>query len=331
MQADAKKFIITISLCAMLAVNPVLATAPENDEDLGNTHEVYVESSLNKAKSGIAGVAYVNRMVDAAGGAAAAAEAHAAAAGTHAIAAGESADAAQTAADEAKEALSGKVNVAQGAGNKKRAMVTNADGTVYPGYISNDMISPNAINVDRLNISGTLNGNGILMGSFVTDTFVDSSGRTHTTTGVALKWLGSQGRGVLISSSTDDFEWLSLSGDSLLVTDGSGNLTTKTGDGYFRSVRDASGNVSFGFDELTIDDIAVDDNITGDGVLMLKNGKIYYNTYDPRGDQENTVLTRMPDGTIGWQKVKTQNTDAVIGAVPVGSKESTTYGAFWIE
>ncbi len=330
MQADAKKFMITISLCAMLAVNPVLATAPENDEDLGNVHEVYVESSLNKATNGIASVGYVNRMVDAAGGAATRAEEHAAAAGEYAIAAGESADAAQTAAGEAKEALSGKVNVAQGAGNKNKAMVTNADGTVYPGYISNDMISTSTINADRLNISGTLNGNpGVLMGAIVTDTFVDGSGNTHTSTGVALKWLGSQGLGVLVSS-TGDLKWQSLSGNSLVVTDGSGNLTTLSGDGYFRSVRDTSGNLSFGFDELSFYDIAVEDSLTGDAVLMLKNGKFNYDVYS-YGAYPNTVLTRMPDGTIGWQKVKTQNTDAVIGAVPVGSKDSTTYGAFWIE
>ena len=132
MPYDVKRFIFSVSLCAMLAVNPVLATTPTNDEDLGTTHDVYVESTLNQATNGIAGVSYVNRMVNAAGNAADAAEAHAAAAGAHALSAAQS-------ADEAHKVLADKVNIDQGASNM--AMVTDDKGTVYPGYITNDMIA----------------------------------------------------------------------------------------------------------------------------------------------------------------------------------------------
>ncbi|MBO5739957.1 MAG: hypothetical protein J6R52_02735 [Alphaproteobacteria bacterium] len=133
MPYDVKRFIFTVSLCAMLAVNPVLATVPTNDEELGTTHDVYVESTLNQATNGIAGVSYVNRMVNAAGNAADAAEAHAAAAGAHALSAAQS-------ADEAHKVLANKVNIDQGADKKNLAMVTDDKGTVYPGYISTDMI-----------------------------------------------------------------------------------------------------------------------------------------------------------------------------------------------
>ncbi|MBO5739842.1 MAG: hypothetical protein J6R52_02130, partial [Alphaproteobacteria bacterium] len=141
MPLEARKFIFTVSLCAMLAANPVLATAPTNDEDLGTTHDVYVESTLNQATNGIAGVSYVNRMVNAAGNAADAAEAHAAAAGAHALSAAQS-------ADEAHKVLADKVNIDQGASNK--AMVTDDKGTVYPGYITNDMIDDNAVTADKI-------------------------------------------------------------------------------------------------------------------------------------------------------------------------------------
>ena len=133
MPYDVKRFIFSVSLCAMLVANPVLATTPTNDEDLGTTHDVYVESTLNQATNGIAGVSYVNRMVNAAGNAADAAEAHAAAAGAHALSAAQS-------AAEAHKVLADKVDIAQGADNKNKAMVTDGEGTVYPGYITKGMI-----------------------------------------------------------------------------------------------------------------------------------------------------------------------------------------------
>ena len=134
MPYDVKRFIFSVSLCAMLAVTPALATAPTNDEDLGTTHDVYVESTLNQATNGIAGVSYVNRMVNAAGNAAELAEGHAAAAGAHALSAAQS-------AAEAHKVLADKVNIDQGADNKNMAMVTDEDGSVYAGYITNDMIA----------------------------------------------------------------------------------------------------------------------------------------------------------------------------------------------
>ena len=148
MPYDVKRFIFSVSLCAMLAANPVLATAPTNDEDLGTTHDVYVESTLNQATNGIAGVSYVNRMVNAAGNAADAAEAHAAAAGAHALSAAQS-------ADEAHKVLADKVSIDQGEVNKNKVMVTNASGYVAPGYITNDMINSDEVSAGQPLVSRT--------------------------------------------------------------------------------------------------------------------------------------------------------------------------------
>ncbi len=135
---DTKKFTLFISLCAVFAVNPVLANAPNSDSDLGTDHNVYVEhteanGTLPKvegyATNGIASVSYVNRMVDAAGNAADAAEKHAAAAGAYAISAAGS-------ADEAKGALSDKLDKALGASNANKVMITDTSGKVVPVVIT---------------------------------------------------------------------------------------------------------------------------------------------------------------------------------------------------
>ena len=148
MTYDVKRFIFSVSLCAMLAATPALATAPGENESVGTAHEVYTE--LSESVNGIAGVSYVNRMVNAAGNAADAAEAHAAAAGAHALSAAQS-------ADEAHEVLKDKVNIEQGADNKNKVMVTDGEGTVYPGYIKPDMIeTPEEMHMVDVPILGTV-------------------------------------------------------------------------------------------------------------------------------------------------------------------------------
>ncbi len=101
------KFVFAVSLVAMLAVSSAWANAPGNGESVGDAHEVYGES-LSEEATGIAGVSYVNRVVNKAGASATAAEAHAAAAGASALAAAESAKKAAESADKANTALAGK-------------------------------------------------------------------------------------------------------------------------------------------------------------------------------------------------------------------------------
>ena len=134
-----KKFVFTVSLCAMLAANPVLAvTNPVEAKagafsgEVGKVGTVYSDWA-GRADSGIAGVTYVNSAVDAAGNAAQWAENHAAAA----------AQSAKSAADSAAQAAS-KVAIAQGTDNKNKAMVTDAEGSVYAGYVAPDMIKGGA-------------------------------------------------------------------------------------------------------------------------------------------------------------------------------------------
>ncbi len=204
MQADAKKFMITISLCAMLAVNPVLAFAADEYDYTGDglktDHSSDFVIDVNSLPTvGIASVSYVNNVVEQAGNAAVHAEEHAAEAGKYAISAGESADAAQTAADEAKEALSGKVNVEQGADNKNRAMVTDEDGTVYPGYITSDMIETTA----RQGLVLKTDGKGNVFWGEVT-----SSGIANDTIGPHnISGAGSYCKGCTLISDNSSVQW----------------------------------------------------------------------------------------------------------------------------
>ena len=282
MPLEARKFIFTVSLCAMLAVNPVLATAPTNDEDLGTTHDVYVESTLNQATNGIAGVSYVNRMVNAAGNAAAAAEGHAAAAGAHALSAAQS-------ADEAHKVLADKVNIDQGADKKNLAMVTDDAGSVYPGYIDTDMIEDNAITTKKIgnyavtsaNISsGAITAGHIAYGAVTSDNInrgaigfkhIDSDNYLEfNTTGVLLG----------VSGVDEGLTWISPS------------------TGYSSVLLANNGEIEWG--KISAHMISGE---TGKGqALIIK-------------DKEGT--------TVGWGKV--------IGMVPVGSADATTYGQFWIE
>jgi hypothetical protein len=104
------------------------------------------------------------------------------------------------------------------------------------------------------------------------------------------------------------------------------------GTGVLQKTIDRYGIPGFQFGKLPLDNIDVyGGEITGAGLLMANSGVLSVDEYNPRQDTENTVLTRMPDGTIGWQKVETQNTDGVVGMVPVGGEGATTYGSFWIE
>ena len=334
MPYDVKRFIFSVSLCAMLAVNPVLATAPTNDEDLDTTHEVYTE--LSESANGIAGVSYVNRMVNAAGNAAELAEGHAAAAGAHALSAAQS-------ADEAHKVLADKVNIDQGADNKNKVMVTDYKGTVYPGYITNDMIQEGTIGADRLDISGIMSGKGALLYA-MPDQQVDGSGNLNQGTGTVLKYMPLNTNGI-VAAGASGLEIVSSEGKSVLIVDGSGNAVLMpavenavlysdqtyfswaraSGGGQFmQSVQDSSGNLSFTFGGVPLKSIETPLDMTGVGLLMLNNGVISVDEYDPQYDASDTVLTRMSDGTIGWQKVEAQNTDGVVGMVPVGGEGATT-------
>ena len=109
-----RNFVFTVSLVAMFAVSSAWADAATGDA-VGTAHTVYDNTGLNMAESGIAGVTYVNRMVNAAGNSAQKAEAHAASAGAAAISAAADADVAaqaaadaNTAAQEAKDTLVNK-------------------------------------------------------------------------------------------------------------------------------------------------------------------------------------------------------------------------------
>lgn len=109
------KSIFSVFMVAILLAGPAIAfdpaeTTTENDT-VATKHTVYTfDEEDGRAASGIAGVLYVNKAVDIAGGAAGAAEAHAAAAGSAAISAAASADAAAGAAAAAAGSAQSAVN-----------------------------------------------------------------------------------------------------------------------------------------------------------------------------------------------------------------------------
>lgn len=139
------KSIFSVFMVAILLAGPAIAFDPaetaENDT-VATKHNVYTfDKEDGRATSGIAGVLYVNKAVDIAGGAAGAAEAHAAAAGSAAISAAASADAAAGAAaaaadsaQSANDALASKEDVANKLKSTDTTTQVSADNkdTLYP-------------------------------------------------------------------------------------------------------------------------------------------------------------------------------------------------------
>ncbi len=310
MPYDFKKFIFSVSLCAMLAVNPVLATAPTNDEDLGTTHDVYVESTLNQATNGIAGVSYVNRMVNAAGNAADAAEAHAAAAGAHALSAAQS-------ADEAHKVLADKVNIDQGENKKNLAMVTDDKGTVYAGYVAPGMIADGG-KIDDVKTSPY---SGFVLWSDrdgnvswkTVDNEVLASGAV-TASRIAD---GAVGADKLSAGIPDDFSSTGFLAYSGIDGDDKGGM-------IWRQVwADDIADSAVTLDKIAAEKYEQPQSTAGtDGVLL---------TWSMSGDTNQLQWRKIRAGDIGDGAVTIEKTEGVVGMVPVGSADATTYGQFWIE
>ena len=138
-----KKFVFTVSLCAMLAVNPVLAvTNPVEAKAAAKSGTPGVVSTVysdwaGRATSGIAGVSYVNSAVDAAGNAAQWAENHAAVAAQNAASAAKSASDAADSASDAEKVLQKAVlrpddvvEKGEPVGSVTLPVYVKADGTV---------------------------------------------------------------------------------------------------------------------------------------------------------------------------------------------------------
>ena len=339
MPLEARKFIFTVSLCAMLAANPVLATAPTNDEELGTKHDVYVESTLSQATNGIAGVSYVNRMVNAAGNAADAAEAHAAAAGAHALSAAQS-------ADEAHKVLADKVNIDQGASNK--AMVTDYKGTVYPGYITNDMIDDNAVTADKMRVTCTGSGNCY------------SSNL------------------VMLSNGSGKIEWNKISSEliydsavtSAKIADGAVTVDKIKGSGTATVLLRSTGTAAhttwgkIGSEHISDGAVTADkldmrhiveagmplviewkNNTTGmtygagtilpSGIVSAdENGMALVSQKHVDSSGRASIVTewgQVSSVGIANGAVTIEKTAGVVGMVPVGGEGANTYGSFWIE
>ena len=314
MPYDVKRFIFSVSLCAMLAVNPVLATTPTNDEDLGTTHDVYVESTLNQATNGIAGVSYVNRMVNAAGNAADAAEAHAATAGAHALSAAQS-------ADEAHAVLDEKLN--KSGWTPGLAMVTNSSGTVAPGYITNGMLANKAVTADKISVSSGLNGYSVLMG--------DMSGNAHWSKVTADMIDTETGNSGLLTYDGSRLSWSNevLTPTYNIIPYGDDGKVPTTGILKVGGVSGASGASGYVYaGNITADDLTLN-VVTTDAIVnsAITSAKIANGTIVA----DDLAASSVTKSKIASGAVTIDKTAGVVGMVPVGSADATTYGQFWIE
>ena len=326
MPYDIKRFIFSVSLCAMLAANPVLATAPTNDEELGTTHDVYVESTLNQATNGIAGVSYVNRMVNAAGNAAELAEGHAAAAGAHALSAAQS-------ADEAHEVLDEKLD--KSGWPSGMAIVTDSSGYVAPGYITNGMLANGAVTADKISVSGY----GVLMG--------DTSGNAHWSK-VTADMISVSGYGVLMGDTSGNAHWSKVTADMIDAGTGNSGLLTYDGTGlsWLNEVLTPTYNIiPYGDDgEVEITGIL---RVGGTMLASGMSGYVYAGMITANDFAHGSITSaKIANGTIVAEDladssvtklkiaagaVTIDKTAGVVGMVPVGGEGATTYGSFWIE
>ncbi len=349
---DIKRFIFSVSLCAMLAVNPVLATAPTNDEELGTTHDVYVESTLNQATNGIAGVSYVNRMVNAAGNAADAAEAHAAAAGAHALSAAQS-------AAEAHEVLADKVNIEQGADKKNLAMVTDKDGSVYAGYISTDMI-------EKTDPTCYVNASGVRICSYENQVLIsDDDGNVKwgqvanaiadgavTLDKISSIYPGGGVTGFLYGngSGNGNVEVFAVTGANPALIgwkNGAPIAVVASDSGGVLKVYGTGVDKGIGFAHITTEDIdsgvvtaekiadgAVTAEKIADGAVTaskIETGTLTLDKFYTGNLTNSVILGVSGENKVKWGKITPDYTAGVVGMVPVGAEGATTYGSFWIE
>ena len=325
MPYDVKRFIFSVSLCAMLVANPVLATAPTNDEDLGTTHDVYVESTLNQATNGIAGVSYVNRMVNAAGNAAELAEGHAAAAGAHALSAAQS-------ADEAHKVLADKVSIDQGADNKNKAMVTDDAGSVYAGYITNDMIAEMSVSATNKLHAGNYNENKVLKAGF--------SGLGANPKYITTEWGYITKENIADGAVTADKLSADKVGDAFMNVadegDYSGFLAISKNGKSIEWGRVATNGIADG--AVTTEKIAygaVTSGVIANGAVVnehIANGAVTSGKIADSSVNTNKIASyAVTANKIANGAVTIEKTAGVVGMVPVGGEGATTYGSFWIE
>ncbi len=359
---ETRKFMLTVSLCAMLAVNPVLADVPKENESVGDAHTVYVDSTLENGTlssvkdyktAGIASVSYVHRMVDAAGNAAQAAESHAAAAGDYALSAAQS-------ADEAHEVLKDKVDIEQGDENANKVMVTDEDGTVYPGYVTVDNISSSG-NTGIVIADGTgvfwggiesgMIGTGAIQSWHITQDAIDShhiisgaiidnhiaygaihSGHIASGTITANHITSNEYTGVLYSDASGYAHWGMIPSDYIsnasvttdkIYSNGHTGVLFASSNGKVSWAKISGAYIDYG--SIVPIHIAAQNNYTG---VLHPHGTVAVWGMVSSGDIADGAVT---ESKIGNGAVTIDKTDGVVGMVPVGSADATTYANFWIE
>lgn len=308
------KSIFSVFMVAILLAGPAIAFDPAKtpeDDTVAEAHNVYTfDEEDGRATSGIAGVLYVNKAVDIAGGAAGAAEAHAAAAGSAAISAAASADDAAGAAAAAAGAAAAAAGSAQSANDalKSKEDVANKlksnDATTQVSESNKDTLYPSVGRVQAM--IGALDKDDTAVAGKYVSAVSESDGVISVTR-------------ASLPAVNDATLTIQKNGESVATfTANAGTAAT------------ANITVPTKVSELTNDSnyattTAVNAKVTSDQGPTNKNKAVIT-------DNDGKITTgTIKTGMIGNAQVTAEKTSGVIGYIPSGGATSTEYAQIWVQ
>ena len=364
-----EKFVFTVSLCAMLAVNPVLAvTNPVEAKAAAKSGTPGVVSTVysdwaGRATSGIAGVSYVNSAVDAAGNAAQWAENHAAVAAQNAASAAKSASDAADSASDAEKVLQKAVlrpddvvEKGEPVGSVTLPVYVKADGTVatitsYQGKAATAGTADKAkADINGAQIDTTyekLSNKVTTLSATSTDTQYPSAkavytelGKKQAALGYAAENAGNKVTALSATSTNTQYPGAKLVYDELAKkVDKDQGVDNKN----LAMVTNNAGSVYAGYvaPSMIADGGKIDNsNINSYSGFVLwsdRDGNVSWKTVDDKVLALGSVTEhRIAIGAVTTNKIANgavtiDKTAGVVGMVPVGSADATTYSQMWIE
>ena len=331
------KFVFAVSLVAMLAVSSAWANAPGTGESVGVAHEVYGDP-LEEGATGIAGVSYVNRVVNKAGASAEAAEAHAAAAGQSALDAASSAAEAASSAKKANDALTGKVSKAQGSTNANKAVITDASGNITTGTITSGMITDKTIVNADISDTAAISARKIsgLATVATSGSYADLSNKptignatlTIQKNGTTVDTFTANATAAKTINITVPTTVAGLSdSDDYATVEALNSVKNELSNGNTQAVENLQGQ---------IDDLAtvastgsytdlIDKPTIGTSSLIIKNGATNTNIATFGANATAAVTATIPAATASVAGL------AKIGVIPSGFETASEYAAIWVE
>ncbi len=308
------KSIFSVFMVAILLAGPAIAFDPAKtpeDDTVAEAHNVYTfDKEDGRVTSGIAGVLYVNKAVDIAGGAAGAAEAHAAAAGSAAISAAASADDAAGAAAAAARAAADAAGSAQSAidalADKEDVAnkLKSTDTTTQVSENNKDTLYPSVGRVQAM-IEALDKNDTAVTGQYVSA--VSESDGVISVTRASLPTVNDatliiQKNGVKVATFTAN-----------AGTAATANITVPT------MVSELQNDSNYATTTAVNAKVTIDQGSTKANMAVITDnaGKI----------TTGTIKKDM----IGNAQVTAEKTSGVIGYIPSGGATSTTYAQIWVQ